>query len=344
MKVAIIDDVQMNVVLLKALVQKLPDVEPVCFTDPQMALDWCLANDPDLVVVDFLMPGINGTELTQKFRAHYPETPVLMVTANHEMSLRHQALELGVTDFLNKPIDHIEFLARAKNLLALSKSHKHLAQAVRKATAKLVEQERETIFCLARAAEYRDPATGAHILRMALYAKHIAKALGLSQAQQDLLLQTSPMHDIGKVATPDMILLKPGKLTTEEFAVMKLHASIGFEILSANSSPMLQVAAEIAYTHHEKWDGNGYPRGLKGDNIPLFGRIVAIADVFDALTSVRPYKQAWSVKDASDLLHTSAGNHFDPACVDAFFTDFDEILTIKSHFADAEMAHRDESA
>ncbi|MDD2811775.1 HD domain-containing phosphohydrolase [Rhodoferax sp.] len=334
MKIVIIDDVQMNVTLLKHLVLKLPDSQAICFTNPVLALQWCLDNDPDLVVVDFMMPELSGTELTQRFRARYPDTPVLMVTANHEMELRHQALEIGVTDFLNKPINNTEFLARAKNMLALNKSHKHLAAEVRQATAKLVEQERETIFCLAKAAEYRDPETGAHILRMAHYSKHIASVLGLPQDQQDLLLQAAPMHDIGKVGTPDMILLKPGKLTPEEFAVMKLHAVIGYEVLNANSSHLLKVAAEIAHTHHEKFDGSGYPRGLKGQDIPLFGRIVAVADVFDALTSERPYKKAWSVEDAANLIKKEAGSHFDPACVNAFFTDFDHVLAIKQQFMD----------
>lgn len=334
MKVVIIDDVQLNVTLLKALVNKLPDVETICFIDPIAALDWCLVNDPDLVIVDFMMPELSGTELTQRFRARYPDTPVLMVTANHEMELRYEALSNGVTDFLNKPINGTELLARAKNMLALNRSHKHLATEVRKATAKIAAQERETIFCLAKAAEYRDPETGAHILRMAHYSKHIARILGLSNEDQDLILQAAPMHDIGKVGTPDMILLKPGRLTPEEFAVMKMHATIGYEILNANSSPLLKVAAEIAHSHHEKFDGNGYPNGLVGEAIPLFGRIVAVADVFDALTSERPYKKAWGIVEASNFLKDGAGTHFDAACVNAFFTDFDDIMAIRAQFTD----------
>jgi len=334
MKVVIVDDVQLNVSLLKALVARLPGTEPVCFTDPQQALDWSLANDPDLLIVDFMMPGLSGTELTQRFRQRHPDTPVLMVTANHEMELRYDALNKGVTDFLNKPINSTELLARAKNMLALNRSHKHLAEEVRKATKQLLSQERETIFCLSRAAEYRDPETVAHILRMAHYSKQIALHLGLPEDQQNLLLQAAPMHDIGKVGIPDMILLKPGRLTPEEFAVMKQHATIGYEILNANSAPLLKVAAEIAYTHHEKYDGSGYPRGLKGIDIALFGRIVAVADVFDALTSERPYKKAWSIEDASQLLREGAGAHFDPTCVQAFFADFSEILAIKSRFLD----------
>jgi putative two-component system response regulator len=169
---------------------------------------------------------------------------------------------------------------------------------------------------------------------MAHYSKIIARNLGLPIDRQDLLLQAAPMHDIGKVGTPDAILLKPGKLTEAEFAIMKQHAVIGFEVLSNSNSPLLQQAAEIAHTHHEKFDGSGYPRSLKGTEIPLFGRIVAVADVFDALTSERPYKRAWTIEQASKLLREGAGTHFDPECVTAFFDSFDEILTIKNKFAD----------
>ncbi len=348
MKVAVIDDSQINVTLLQHLVKKLPDCEPVCFTDPVAALAWCLENDPDLVVVDFMMPQMSGSELTKAFRARYPDNPVLMVTANHEIELRHEALQNGVTDFLTKPLDSAEFLARAKNMLALRKSHKLLAnratllaEEVRKATDKIVAQERETIFCLAKAAEYRDPETGAHIIRMAHYSRHIARALGLSIEQQELLLEAAPMHDIGKVGTPDLILLKPGKLTPDEFSIMKQHAVIGYEVLNSSSSALLKVAAEIAHTHHEKYDGTGYPRGLKGTDIPLFGRIVAVADVFDALTSERPYKKAWSIEQAAELLRDGMGKHFDPSCVAAFFTDFDNVLAIKNQFVDAEFEVRD---
>jgi response regulator RpfG family c-di-GMP phosphodiesterase len=287
---------------------------------------------------------LSGIELVERFRVRHAEVPVLMITANHDIALRHQALKIGVTDFLNKPLDNIEFLARAKNMLALRASHKKLADhaawladEVRKATADVVAQERETIFCLAKAAEYRDPETGAHILRMAHYSRHIARCMGLSVDQQDLLLQAAPMHDIGKVGTPDVILLKPGKLTEAEFEIMKQHAVIGHEILIAGRSQLMQVAAEIAYTHHEKFDGSGYPRGLAGQAIPLFGRIVAVADVFDALTSVRPYKKAWPIEKAREFLHSGRGQHFDPACVDAFLTDWNQVLEIRQRFTDEEL-------
>lgn len=343
MKVAIIDDAQMNVTLLQHLVRKLPDCEPVCFTDPVAGLAWCLTNEPDLLIVDYMMPELSGTELVERFRAKpaNAETPVLMVTANHETELRHQALQMGVTDFLNKPLDNTEFLARARNMLALRQSHKKLADRaqwladeVRKATADIVERERETIICLSKAAEYRDPETGSHILRMAHYSKLIAAKLGLSEEQQNVLLEAAPMHDIGKVGTPDMILLKPGKLDEMEFAIMKRHAINGFEILSRSQSPLLKVAAEIAHTHHEKFDGTGYPRGLAGEAIPLFGRIVAVADVFDALTSERPYKRAWTLDDAQKFLREQSGKHFDPQCVEAFIACWQDVLDVKAKFQD----------
>jgi len=347
LKIAIIDDVQMNVTLLQHLVRKLPDCESVCFTDPVAALEWCLVNEPDLVIVDYMMPILSGTELVARFRASHPASPVLMITANHETALRHAALTIGVTDFLTKPIDKIEFLARAKNMLALRASHNKLADhgawladEVRKATETIVARERETIFCLSKAAEYRDPETGGHILRMAHYSRHIARCMGLSVAQQDLLLAAAPMHDVGKVGTPDMILLKPGKLTEAEFVIMKQHAVIGSEILSSSNSSLMQVAAEIAHTHHEKFDGSGYPRALVGEAIPLFGRIVAVADVFDALTSERPYKKSWSIEESTQLLRDGKGKHFDPSCVDAFLREWNEVLMIKQRFVDDEAEMR----
>jgi putative two-component system response regulator len=341
MQVAIVDDTQMNVVFMQHLVKKLPDCQPVCFTDALEALDWCLANDPDLLVVDYMMPRLTGVELVRRLRAGKPDTPILMVTANSDTALRHEALQCGVTDFLNKPVDNVEFLARARNMLALRASHKtlanhaaQLADEVRKATEAVVARERETIFCLSKAAEHRDPETGAHILRMAHYSRLIARCLGLPDDEQELLLAAAPMHDIGKVGTPDLILLKPGRLDPEEMAVMKRHAVIGYEVLRGSSSPLLQAAAEIAHTHHEKFDGSGYPRGLAGEQIPLFGRIVAVADVFDALTSARPYKAAWSLERALQLLVEGRGNHFDPACVDAFMAAWDEVLEIRQRFQD----------
>jgi putative two-component system response regulator len=347
MQVAIIDDTQMNVTFMQHLVKKLPDCAPVCFTDSVAALDWCLDNDPDLLIVDYMMPGLSGIDLVKRFRARHPDTPTLMVTANSDKELRHEALTIGVTDFLIKPVDNVEFLARARNMLALRSSHKKLADhaawladEVHKATQVIVAQAQETVICLAKAAEHRDPETGAHILRMAHYSRLIGRRLGLSAEQQELLLAAAPMHDIGKVGTPDMILLKPGRLDDEEMAIMRRHAIIGYQVLSAGTSPLLKAAAQIAYSHHEKFDGSGYPRGLKGEDIPLFGRIVAVADVFDALTSARPYKVAWTVDKARQMLIDGKGRHFDPVCVEALLSDWDEALEIKQRFQDEEAKER----
>jgi putative two-component system response regulator len=205
---------------------------------------------------------------------------------------------------------------------------------VERATKEVIERENDTIFRLSRAAEYRDPETGAHVLRMAHYSKLIAQRLGLPEVFQDLLFHSAPMHDIGKVGTPDNILLKPGKLTDDEMVIMRQHAEIGHEILRDSPSPVLQMAAIIALSHHERFDGSGYPQGLVGHDIPLAGRIVAVADVFDALTSERPYKRAWPVEEAVKYMRDQAEKHFDPSCVDVFFSDLNEVLRIRQTFSD----------
>jgi len=226
MRILLIDNTELNITLLKHLIKKIPEYESIAFTNPVKALLWCRDNEPDLVVVNYAMPEMDGIQFTQQFRGfvNNEDIPVLMVTANSDTSIRQKALASGVTDFLNKPLDNIEFITRARNMLALRQSQKALIDRaawlddeVRKATAKIKDQERETIFCLAKAAEYRDPETGAHIQRMAHYSKHIAHVLGLSLQKQELLLEAAPMHDIGKVGIPDAILLKPGRLTPEEF-------------------------------------------------------------------------------------------------------------------------------
>lgn len=343
MDVVIVDDNEINVTLLRHLVKAIADTNAITFTDSAAGLQYCLDNDPDLVVIDYMMPPPDGMAFIQAFRAHpgRKDTPLLMITANQDTEVRHRALTLGASDFLTKPVDKNEFRARATNMLLLRKSQKQLsdraawlAEEVSKATNEILVRERETIIRLSKAAEYRDPETGAHILRMANYSHVIGRNLGLSEADQTLLLDAAPMHDIGKVGTPDHILLKPGRLDPEEMEIMRQHAAIGYEILKGSPSPLLQKAAIIALSHHEKVDGSGYPGGLKGDDIPLDGRIVAVADVFDALTSERPYKKAWPVEDAVKFMHENSGSHFDPACIDAFFHNWDEIMDIKNRFRD----------
>ncbi len=343
MNVVIIDDNMVNVTVLKVLVRQLPDCQSVEFTDPKLALDWCWRNEADLIVTDYMMPEMDGLAFFQAFREvpGCQEVPVLMVTASHETEIRHQALNQGVNDFLTKPVDRTEFLARARNMVALRRGQKALAShmnwlatEVSKATLEIQERERDTIFRLSKAAEYRDPETGAHVLRMAHYSRMIAQNLNLTDEQCEMIFQAAPMHDIGKVATPDHILLKPGRLDPQEMVIMREHATIGHEILRDSASHFLQMAAVIALSHHEKFDGTGYPAGLVGEAIPLVGRIVAVADVFDALTSVRPYKKAWPIEDARAYLVDNIGKHFDPQCVAALLEGWDNVLEIMRTHAD----------
>ena len=347
MDIVIIDDAPITIALLKKLVSNLPGCRPVAFTRAAEALSWCADHEPDLVIVDYMMPEMDGIEFSRRFRA-FPgkaDTPVLMVTAaGDDRALKHRALKLGINDFLNKPFDQIELQARARNMLALRSSQKKLASRalllvdeVAKATSEIAAREHETLLCLGRAAEHRDPETHEHIIRMSNYSRLIGLRMGLSAEEAELLLLASPLHDIGKIGTPDYILLKPGKLTVEEFEIMKLHTVIGQKILSNSVSPILCMGAKIAISHHERFDGSGYPNGLKGRDIPLYGRIVAVADVFDALTSERPYKEAWDLDRANALLAEGRGAHFDPDCVDAFFAVLDDVLAVKARYRDSDL-------
>lgn len=341
MNVLVLDDTQVNLTLLCRLLEKIDYCHPTGFQIPLEALQWCRSTVPDVVMVDYMMPEMDGISFITQFRAlpGCGDVPIVMITANDELEVRYQALEAGANDFLIKPIDKIEFLARVKNMLALRKSQRLLEDRaewlddeVRKATADIRARERDTILRLSKAADSRDPETGAHIIRMANYSRIIAAHMGLSAEDQQLILEAAPMHDIGKVGIPDYILLKPGKLTAEEFNIMKKHAALGHGILAGSESDMLNAGAVIALAHHEKFDGSGYPQGLAGDNIPLFARIVAVADVFDALTSERPYKAAWDIASARAFVDDGSGKHFDPKCVEAFNAGWDEILEIKMRY------------
>jgi len=345
MQIVIVDDSPIMIALLKKLVSALSPALPVAFTSAAAALEWCAANEPDLVLVDYLMPDLDGLQFAEHFRAipGTAQTPLLMLTATSDRDLRRRALQLGINDFLNKPFDTIELQARVRNMLALRESQKKLANhallladEVAKATSEIVAREHETLLCLGRAAEHRDPETHEHILRMSNYSRLIAHELGLPARECELLVVASPLHDIGKIGTPDHNLLKPGRLTRAEFEIMKQHTVIGERILMNSVSPILRMGAQIAISHHERFDGTGYPNRLKGAQIPLCGRIVAVADVFDALTSPRPYKKAWSVERACELIRKTRGAHFDPVCVDAFLSVFEEILRIRAHHGDAE--------
>ncbi|GGC65500.1 HD domain-containing phosphohydrolase [Undibacterium terreum] len=344
-RVLIVDDNSVNLLLLAKLAESVTGTPAVTFEDPVKAVEWCKVNEPDLILVDFMMPKMNGHDFIRAIRTLpcCDDVPIVMVTTENEKAVRHEALEIGATEFLAKPVDVPECRSRIRNLLALRHAQnllrdekKLLQYEVEIATAAIVERERELILRLSKAAEFRDPETGAHVQRMAHYSKLIAKRLGMPASFQQLLLEAAPMHDIGKLGIPDYILLKPGKLTDAEMAIMRHHPTIGANILEGSDIPLLQLGEEIARTHHEKFDGTGYPLGLSGENIPLSGRIVAVADVFDALSSERPYKKAWSPERAKSFLMESAGTHFCPVCVNAFIGAWDEAMEIKSTFTDTE--------
>ncbi len=341
--IVIIDDDPANLKILRLFLQDLPDCSFVLFEDARAALQHCDSHPVDLVIVDFMMPGLDGAAVVAALRARErtASLPILMATANDDRGVRHRALGAGATDFLTKPLDRVELVARVRNMLAMRSYQRQvqdraaqLAEEVRVATAAVRAQEGELLLQISRAAEFRDPETGAHIQRMSNYAHLVARHLGLSEVECDLILHAAPLHDVGKIGIPDAILLKPARLTPEEMTVMKRHAELGYELLRGSTSEVLRLGARIALSHHEKVDGTGYPQGLRGEDIPLVGRIVAVADVFDALTSERPYKKAWDVEKAVAFLREGSGTHFDPRCVDAFLEDLAGALRIKATFLD----------
>ncbi len=275
---------------------------------------------PKLILLDIMMPDMNGFEVCEilKSTPALSHIPIIFVTALGDESDEFKGFELGAVDYITKPISPAIVRARVKTHLSLVQ-----AEQLKQAHVDLVHR-------LGRAAEYKDTDTGEHIARMSQYSKLLALEFGMGEQQAELLRQAAPMHDVGKIGIPDAILLKPGRLTPDEFDHMKQHAAIGAQILANSSSPLLQLAHKLAIEHHEKWDGSGYPNGLKGEQISVEGRIVAIADVFDALTSKRPYKEAWGVEEALENMQAQAGKHFDPHLINLFVNKLDAIIAIKS--------------
>lgn len=336
MRVLVVDDSATNLLLLSQMIRSI-DGTPLPYSDPIKALENAPTLNIDLALVDYEMPGLNGVELIKQLHAvsDLSDVPVVMVTACEQTTVRYAALDAGATDFLRKPVDPVEVKSRLRNLFKLREVQNQLRQRcsglvdeVSATTRELIDREEEIIYRLSRAAEYRDTETGAHIARMARYCRLIAEALGLDKNACRTIYLAAPMHDIGKIAVADSILLKPARLTPEERAVMEHHTLHGHKILADSKSPLIRQAAEIAVSHHERWDGSGYPKGLRGVEIPLFGRIAAVADVFDALTSERPYKSAWKPEDAKAHIVEASGSHFDPACVNAFCGRWDDVMSI----------------
>jgi len=342
--VVVVDDQYTGRKILEQLIRRIDDsLEVVSFSGALEALQYIRVNTPDLILTDYKMPVMDGVTLIRHIRTipDCSDVPTVVVTIVEDKMIRYQALDAGATDFLNRPIDEHECQARCRNLLTLRAQQKiihHRARTLQdevdQATYKILARERETLLRLAKAGEYRDEGTGNHVLRMARYCRLMAEALKLAPEKCRDIELAAPMHDIGKVGIPDRILLKPGPLSASEYAIMQRHARIGYEILKESPSHYLQLGATIALYHHEKFDGSGYPMGHSGQDIPLEARIVAVADVFDALTTTRPYKQPWSTAKAAEYLRSVSGSHVDPHCVEAFFASFDDIRSVHKHLND----------
>lgn len=336
-EILIVDDQPANV----ALIEKMLQIDEYCnvmsTTNSTEVEEIYRQSNIDLVLLDLNMPVMDGYQVLETIREIDPDyPPIIVLTAQNDRESRIKALELGARDFLAKPFDRVELMTRIRNMLevrimtsAMKNQNALLDRMVKERTQELNDTRLEVIRRLGRAAEYRDDMTGNHIVRMSGYSQLLAMAAGMSETDAEVLLNASPMHDIGKIGIPDSILLKPGALDAEEWEIMKTHVDIGVEILSGSESSLMIMAAEIAQNHHEKWDGTGYPCGLSGKDIPLTGRVVAIADVFDALTTERPYKNAWPIDDAVEFLKEQKGKHFDPVLVDKFINILPAILNIR---------------
>ncbi len=343
-QVVIIDDEFTSRAILERVVNSIQKNFSVkTFSDPLIAMDWVRDNQPDLILVDYMMAGMTGIEVIKQMRqiVSIEGVPVIMITSAEDRDIRYQALDAGASDYLTKPIDPYECRIRCRNMLYLRLQQKiillhsrSLEQQIAEATKQILFREQETLLRLAKAGEFRDTDTGNHILRMAKYSFLIAEKLGLPEEHCKLIELAAPMHDIGKIGIPDNILLKPGSLSADEWAVMKTHPTIGYKILHGSPSKYLSLGAEIALAHHEKYDGSGYPNSTKGEAIPIEARIVAVADVFDALTSERPYKKKWTNEAALEFLNANSGSHLDPVCVGAFIAQMGQVVVIQQQLQD----------
>ncbi len=327
-KILIVDDEEANVRLLERTLQRWGYTNLVSTTDSREAVPLFEQHRPDLILLDLMMPHIDGFTVMESVNALLPEgvfLPILVLTADANPQVKRRALSAGAKDFLTKPFDQTELLLRIMNMLETRFLHLQLAnqnqileQKVAERTRDLAASQLEILERLAHAAEYRDDDTGQHTNRVGHIAALIAKEMALPPARVELIRRAAPLHDVGKIGVPDNILLKPGRLTPEEFEIIKPHTTIGAALLSGGHSAMVKIAESIALTHHERWDGNGYPVGLKAEDIPLEGRIVSIADVFDALSHDRPYKKAWPLEECIAEIERNSGRQFDPQVVTAF--------------------------
>ena len=343
-RILIVDDEPVNLKLLDRLLSGQGYQNLVLVDDPREVLARYREMQPDLILLDINMPHLDGYQVMEQLKALNDPLlpPIVILTAQQGKDFLLRALVGGARDFIAKPFDRNELLMRVRNLLDAQLAHRLmydqkrvLEDMVRERTEELHRTRLQVVQKLGKAAEYRDEETGSHILRMSHCCALLARAIGWSEERCDLILNASPMHDIGKIGIPDAILLKPGKFEPHEWEIMKTHAAIGGKLLEGDDSSLMRMAQEIALSHHEKWDGSGYPGGLVGEAIPQSGRIAALADVFDALTSERPYKKAWTVEAAVDLIKENSGKHFDPALVEVFMHELPGILQIRERFAES---------
>ena len=335
-----VDDTPANLLILEKTL-RAPRYRTLKATSGDEALKILEAEKPDLILLDIMMPGTDGFAVCRELKKK-PETsaiPVIFLTALSDAKYLKEAFDMGAVDYINKPFQIAELEARVQTHLEMHRLRSQLEREVERQTCelrtalqKLENANREILKRISLASEYRDNETSNHLKRMGKYSVTIARQAGLPENMLDMLELASPMHDVGKIGIPDAILLKPAKLTPEEFAVMKTHPEIGHRLLTGLDSEFTQVAASIALTHHERFDGTGYPAGLAGEDIPLEGRIVAIADVFDALTTDRPYKRAWDIDEAIRYITDQSGSHFDPRLVECFQKALPEILQIRENF------------
>lgn len=322
----VVDDEPLNLQVLRQILQQ--DYQLIFARDGEKAIALAQSEHPQLILLDIMMPGLTGLETCQRLKQN-PQTqgiPVIFVTALADDRDETEGFAVGCVDYITKPVSAPIVLARVKAQLSLVS-----AQVLRETRLQIIQR-------LGRASEYKDNETGLHVIRMSHYAREIALAAGMGEADAEELFNAAPMHDVGKMGIPDAILQKPGKLTPDEWEIMKQHARIGAEIIGDDSSTLLQLASIIAQCHHEKWDGSGYPDGLVGDAIPLAARIVALADVFDALTSKRPYKEPWTLEDTTAYILAESGKQFDPDIVAAFKIALPKMVEIRAQLLDPETA------
>lgn len=334
-KILVVDDQPNNLALLRQILKD--DYDLAFAKSGEAALESMRKQRPDLVLLDVMMPGMDGYSVRQEMNAdpRISDIPVIFCTAMTQTEDEVRGLEIGAVDYITKPVKPAVVKLRVQNQLALADINYELSRQVHEATSELFESRLQTLQMLGRAAEFKDNETGLHVIRMSHYSVVLANALGWNEDATDYLLNAAPMHDIGKIGIADTILTKPGPLDPEQRAAMDQHTIMGAKIIGeAPTSPLLEMAKTIALYHHEKWNGKGYPEGLTGEDIPIAARIVAIADVFDALTTKRPYKEAWPVEKATDLIQREAGEHFDPTLAGLFLDRMDEVLAIRERWAE----------